>query len=96
MPDRHPEPPVRPDEFTRARAIFEAVLETDSADRDCLLDDACGQDPALRATVEGMLRADEAPHALLDGGPVLARDRWAAGDAFLHFRIGELIGRGGM
>ena len=43
-----------------------------------------------------MLRADETPHALLDGGPVLTSDRWAAGDAFLHFRIGELIGRGGM
>ena len=59
-------------------------------------DDACGDDAALRATVERMLRADEAPHALLDGGPVLTNDRWAAGDAFLHFRIGELIGRGGM
>ena len=59
-------------------------------------DDACGEDAALRATVERMLRADESPHALLDGGPVLTSDRWAAGDAFLHFRIGELIGRGGM
>ena len=86
-----------PDEFTRARAIFESALETDDgADRYRLLRDACGDDTALRATVERMLKADEAPHALLDGGPVLTVDRWAAGDAFPHFRIGELIGRGGM
>ncbi len=93
MPDRLA---AQPDEFTRARAIFESALETDGADRNRLLHDACGDDAALRATIERMLRADETPHALLDGGAVLARDRWAAGDEFLHFQIGELIGRGGM
>jgi serine/threonine-protein kinase len=96
MRDRLPDQPVRPDDFTRARAIFETALESDSADRDRLLDDTCGQNAALRSTVERMLSADEVPHALLDGGPVLAGDRWMPGDAFLHFRIGELIGRGGM
>ena len=96
MPDRLPNQSGSPDEFTRARAIFESALDTESAERNRLLRDACGDDTALRATVERMLKADEAPHALLDGGPVLTDDRWAAGDVFLHFRIGDLIGRGGM
>jgi len=96
MPDRPPDLRGRPHGFTRARGIFESALESDSAGRARLLDAACGDDAALRTTVERMLRADEAPHALLDGGPVLADDRWAAGDVFLHFRVGDLIGRGGM
>ena len=66
MRDRLPDQPIRPDEFTRARAIFETALESDSVDRDRLLDEACGHDAALRATVERMLSADEVPHALLD------------------------------
>ena len=74
MPDRLPDQPARPDQFTRARAIFETALESDSGDRGRLLDEACGHESALRATVERMLRADEAPHALLDGGPVFAAD----------------------
>lgn len=96
MADRRLNQSANPYAFTRARAIFETALESDSADRARLLDDACGQDDVLRATVERMLSADEVPHALLDGGPVIDRDRWAAGDAFAHFRIVELIGRGGM
>jgi serine/threonine protein kinase/Tol biopolymer transport system component len=96
MADRLPNDPSSPHAFTRARAIFESALETDGPDRDRLVRDACGNDATLRATVERMLRADEAPHVLLDGGPVLISDRWAVGDVFLHFRIEQLIGRGGM
>ncbi len=96
MLDHSPDDPVSPDEFPRARAIFESVLGIDGAERERLLHDACAGDPGLRTTVERMLRADEAPHDLLDGGRVLTSDRWALGEAFLHFRIGELIGRGGM
>ena len=96
MADLLPHEPSRLHAFTRARAIFESALETDGPERERLVRDACGDDATLRATVERMLRADEAPHALLDGGPVLTSDRWAVGDVFLHFRIEQLIGRGGM
>jgi serine/threonine-protein kinase len=96
MADRLPDQSGSPSAFMRARAIFESALATDGVERERLLEDSCGNDGALRATVERMLRADKAPHALLDGSPVLARDRWATGDVFLHFQIGELIGRGGM
>lgn len=96
MADRLPNEPSSPHAFARARAIFESALETDGPDRDRLVRDACGNDATLRATVERMLKADEAPHVLLDGGPALTSDRWAVGDVFLHFRIDQLIGRGGM
>ena len=96
MADLLPHEPSRLHAFTRARAIFESALETDGPERERFVRDACGNDATLRATVERMLTADEAPHVLLDGGPVLTSDRWAVGDVFLHFRIGPLIGRGGM
>ena len=96
MADRLLDQPAHSSAFTRARAIFESALAADGAERERLLDDSCGTDGVLRTTVERMLRADVAPHALLDGGPALARDRWVTGDVFLHFQIGELIGRGGM
>ncbi len=96
MPDRLPHQFINVDEFKRARALFESALDTDPAERNRLLDDACDGDAPLRATVELMLRADATPHHLLDDGPVLSHDRWAAGEVFLQFRIDELIGRGGM
>jgi serine/threonine-protein kinase len=96
MADRLPDQRVSSDQFTRARAIFESAVETHGAERDRFLRDACGDDTGLRATVERMLRADDAPHVLLDAGPMLTVNRWAAGDAFQDFQIVELIGRGGM
>jgi eukaryotic-like serine/threonine-protein kinase len=96
MPDRPSDPPASADTFARARAIFEAALEAGDAGRDRILQDRCGSDGLLRATVDRMLQADGAPHGLLDGSPLLVADRWTEGDTFAHFRIGELIGRGGM
>ena len=96
MADRLPHEPSRLHAFTRARVIFESALETAGPERERLVRDACGNDATLRATVEQMLKADEAPHVLLDGGPALTSNRWAAGEAFLDFQIIELIGRGGM
>jgi serine/threonine-protein kinase len=96
MPDRPPDHVASPDDFSRARAIFESLVDADLGERERLLGDACADDGELRAMVRRMLDADGAPHALLDAGPVLASDRWTAGEAFLRFRIDALIGRGGM
>ena len=96
MPDRLPNHLESPAEFRRARAIFETVLEAEGSERDRRLRQACGEDSALQGIVERMLKADAAPHALLDDGTIVTNDRWAAGDEFVHFRIGQLIGRGGM
>ena len=64
--------------------------------RDRLLQ-ACGDDAALPATVQRMLRADADAACPARWWPVLTTDRWAAGETFRrHFRIVELIGRGGM
>ncbi len=86
-----------PEHFRRARAAFEAALECPPADRAAFVADACRGDAALLSAVEGMLRADSAPHPLLDGSAMGASDRWRAGDTVAgHFRIASLLGRGGM
>jgi eukaryotic-like serine/threonine-protein kinase len=87
----------RPEEFRRARAIFELALEWPPAERARLIRDECQGDRDLAQVVEGMLSADATRHALLDGSPALPADRWQAGDAFTErFRIVGLLGRGGM
>jgi eukaryotic-like serine/threonine-protein kinase len=96
MTDPAPTDAIRADEFLRARTIFESALQRPQAERRRLVLEACGEDTGLRAAVEHMLDADSAPHRLLDGGLGPA-DRWRPGDSFAgHFRIIELIGRGGM
>ena len=83
--------------FPGARAIFESALDQPPADRLRFVEQACSADRLLRAEVEEMLRADATPHILLDGGHVVIEDSWQPGDLFAsHFRIGALIGRGGM
>jgi serine/threonine-protein kinase len=89
--------PVMSSSFPRARVIFDAAVELPPAERARLVQEACGDDASLRATVEQMLRANGESHAVLDGTPPLHVDRWHAGDSFAgHYRIAGLIGRGGM
>ncbi len=86
-----------PDDFRRARVIFESALDRPEAERAGVVQQACGDDTSLLAAVQEMLRADAKPHPLLDGGQAPATDRWRPGDIFAgHFRIIAPIGRGGM
>jgi serine/threonine protein kinase len=95
--DPRKSPLVGPDVFPRARAIFESALDGPPADRAALIREACGGDGALAAQVEDMLRADAAPHVLLDGGPILQADRLQPGDVVAgQFRVVEFVGAGGM
>jgi tRNA A-37 threonylcarbamoyl transferase component Bud32 len=97
MTPRAPMEIVGPDQFRRARTAFEAALEQPPSERAAFLEDACRGDAPLRSAVEAMLRADSAPHALLDGGGAFGTvDRWRPGDAVAHFQIVALLGRGGM
>ena len=62
-----------------------------------LVESACGGDVALAADVQGMLRADAAPHRWLDGRVLLAADRLESGEVIAeHLQIIEPIGSGGM
>ena len=88
---------VDPSTFRRARAIFEAALDSPAADRVRLIEEACGGDTRLLAAVEAMLRADAEPHSVLDGTPMSPPNRWSPGTLVGgHFRIVSPLGRGGM
>ena len=90
------EPPL-PEE-----SIFAQAMEIASADeRTAFLDRACGQDPALRAEVEALLRAHERTGNLLDlpenmPAPTDLPDREGCGTVIGPYKLLELIGEGGM
>ena len=61
------------------RDLFTAALgKTDPAARSAYLDEACGEDRALRARVEVLLRAHERPDSLLDHPAVPPHDPTSA------------------
>src|SRR5262249_9218534 len=85
------------------KSIFLRAIEITSAeDRASYLDAACGDDPALRAQVEALLRAHERSLGLLDApeaaGPMvdLGPVREGPGTVIGPFKLLEPIGEGGM
>src|SRR5687768_1305173 len=97
MTDGSPEQDCDTAQFQRAREIFEAALAQPPAERDRLVESACGDDVILASDVQAMLRADATPHRWLDGRVLLAADRLESGEVIAeHLRIIEPIGRGGM
>lgn len=85
-----------------ALSLFEQALDRPSEERTRFVEDATGADPALRARVLAMLRADSEPHPILDATD--GRPGGAGSDAATPLegrRIGPYsvireIGRGGM
>ena len=97
MTARVPMADVEPHAFQRARAIFESALNVPAADRAQLIENACGGDVRLLATVQAMLRADSEPHPVLDGTAMSPLNRWSPGTLVAgHFRVISVLGRGGM
>ena len=86
-----------PQAFQRARAIFESAVDAPAADRQRLIEQACGDDKLLLEAVQAMLRADAEPHSVLDTSPITSSARWPPGTILGgHLRIDSLAGRGGM
>ncbi|HET9276308.1 MAG TPA: protein kinase, partial [Gemmatimonadales bacterium] len=85
-----------------ALSLFEQALDRPAEERIRFVEDATGSDPALRARVLAMLRADSEPHPILD--PTDGRPGAAGSDPASPLegrRIGPYtvireIGRGGM
>jgi eukaryotic-like serine/threonine-protein kinase len=92
------------DVWSRARQIFEEAVDRDAPRRSAFLDEACGGDPALRAAVDTLLRADGNAHGPLDESPApwIAGALLEAGEAAWlgrnlgPYRITGVLGRGGM
>ena len=86
------------DRWQLVSQIFAAAREHDPARRASFLDESCASDPALRAEVEALLAHELPSVAAID---VLATELASApypqpGAILGPYRLGELIGEGGM
>src|SRR5262245_45182547 len=82
--------------------IFAAAMEKCPADRASFLDRACGGDAGLRAEVESLLKAHEAPDSLLSPAGIqatiapVAHVAECSGTLIGPYKLLEQIGEGGM
>ena len=85
------------DHYRRAEALFHDALRRPPAERAGFLDEACAADPALRATVERLLRADAETE---EGAPPIAvplrPTGLPAGRTVGPYRVVRPLGQGGM
>ena len=95
--------PVNPDEWVRAREIFDAALMREQADRDAFLDEACAGDLRLRAEIDSRCKALERSGNFIErpafeaAASLLADDDEALdGRVVGPYIIRHEIGRGGM
>jgi TolB-like protein len=92
---------VRPEDWSRVKALFHAALEIEPAARPAYLAAACGDEPAIRAQVEALLASHDRAGAMLEtpAAAVLEITDGAAdlaGRRIGPYHIEALIGRGGM
>src|SRR5215472_451249 len=76
--------------------LFHSALERKPSERMAFLAEACGTDAALRSEVESLLSAEVAARSFLEGGPKGGEIMLEPGAQLGAYRIGALIGRGGM
>lgn len=89
--------------WQRLETVFFTALELDPAARKIYLDEACGEDAALRLELESMLSAEEDGMALALESRLLAENQVSVpgpvnlvGSQIGPYRLEELIGEGGM
>src|SRR5262245_23025323 len=86
----------------RLESLFAAALEKPPTERAAYLDQACGEDPAVRQRVEALLRAQAAAGSFLQTPPagpsatVEEAVREVAGVLIGPYKLLEPIGEGGM
>jgi eukaryotic-like serine/threonine-protein kinase len=95
---------MKPERWQQLDEMFHAALERGTEERASFLAEACGGDEAMRREVEELLAAHERAGSFIEkpaleveaqslaGGQVGSM----AGQAIGHYRIVEMIGRGGM
>jgi eukaryotic-like serine/threonine-protein kinase len=101
MPATGPNVTIADERWQRIKAVFSAALTVEAASRDRILSELCGEDAALRAEVQELLRGHDSSgfvDALADS---LARSSGSTVDKKTPGRIGryevlEKIGQGGM
>jgi eukaryotic-like serine/threonine-protein kinase len=85
--------------WQRVKEVFEAARALPASERRTFLDGVCDEDQSLRSEVEKLLASydsDFLEDNVLGAVEALADPGLAAGQAIGRYRIGELIGTGGM
>jgi serine/threonine protein kinase len=89
--------------YARVKAIFQAALDRQPADRSAYLDEACKNDPLLRVEVEALLSAryhavEEhfAERPAVDVLPLIPPPSLAIGQRLDHYEIRARVAGGGM
>ncbi len=88
-----------PERWAEVKHIFASVVDLPREERADVLDDRCGQDVALRAEVESLLRAHDTAGDFIERPAVLST---LGPSAILHgrtigpYRLEREVGRGGM
>ena len=86
--------------WQKAKELFHAARFLPADERPAFLDDQCRNDPELREQVDELLgfydsKFLESP-PLMKANKLLDNDNFAPGQVIGRYRIGELIGTGGM
>ena len=79
----------------QARAIFDNILDVDDSHRSRVLDEACGDDLALRERVDKLLKARAAQGEIKDSVKSNADSAASLGDLIGNYRIVRRLGDGG-
>ena len=90
---------INPDRWPDVSRVFSAAATLDGPSRNAYLDDACGQDPALRAAVESLLGAHDNAGSFGETPAFAPRGtvkRLVLGSHLGPFRIETWLGAGGM
>src|SRR5271165_5529832 len=89
------------DRWARLDELFYAASEMDSADRAAFVAGTCGDDAALRAELEALLRASEYTHGFLEkplseAARLVVEGADPAGQLIGRYRVIRELGEGGM
>ena len=92
-------PPVSPERYRQIKSIVHAALELDAAGQAAFLEEACRDDPELKAEVRSLLDHDRESAGFLEKPAIEAAEaacRLKPGSRLGPYEIVEPIGAGGM
>ena len=95
---------MKPERYSKVEELYHATLEREPNERASFLEQACGEDVALRSEVESLLGYDERAEHFIERPPddvaaaMLAAEQKQSmlGNTLGHYRIVSLLGAGGM
>lgn len=95
---------MKPERWHEVSQLFQSALAREPSERALYLQEACGDDDALRRQVESLLaahdKADDVDfinaHAVERAAPLLIGDEATPGEVIGHYKILKRIGAGGM